>query len=167
MLPRIPAFAVWLQWHGKNCLSRKSCPACCLWGSRFQLGSQKVQAALVSRLDLVNRRFGDGEQHDAEEFLASLLDALREAEVRERRFAPWSADARTEVTHVDRLCAYVQETRTRCLRCAAPETRSCYERDFVLSLPAPPAPADGSRPRDVDDHRALLPLRGRGGPPRP
>ena len=59
--------------------------------------------------------FADENQHDAEEFLASLLDGLRGDELRGNRSAAWNGGGGQDdlrVTHVDRICGFVQETRS-------------------------------------------------------
>ena len=115
VLLRLPAVAMWLCHHAGACDVPSACLACAVWRSRRALWRQAAAVPeLVSRLCEFEElaAFGDERQHDAEEFCASLLDALCGREVRAGRFAEWPLGARRRrVTHVERLFGFVLEQR--------------------------------------------------------
>ena len=100
----------------------------------------------MTKVWLVNRRFADRCQHDAQDFLDALLHALRDRAVSAGRSAPWLPCH--AVTHVDRLFGYVLESRRRCAACG--NTRCTYERHFSLHLP-PPLADEGKRVHTVTE----------------
>lgn len=144
VLLRLPAVALWLgQCHTGVCDAAPECVACLLWRSREALGRRPAAVpmlvAALDRLPLLCR-FGDGAQHDLEEFCCSLLAALRGVELAAGRFAEWhgfaSGDGRA--AHVDRLFGFVLEQRRRCLACGgAAEVSTAYGGGLTLYLPVP------------------------------
>ena len=140
VLLRLPAVAIWLSEHSAACeLPQSNCLSCTLWASRVQLGRSRQIPALVQDLCRFLPAFADGRQHGAEDFLATLLDALRAQEVDAKRCAPWTrppADLDI-VTHVDRIFGFVEETRLRCTECQNSGHTSRYSSATVLQLPLP------------------------------
>ena len=144
VLLRLPAVALWRgQCHTGVCDAAPECVACLLWRSREALGRRPAAVpmlvAALDRLPLLCR-FGDGAQHDLEEFCCSLLAALRGGELAAGRFAEWhgfaSGDGRA--AHVDRLFGFVLEQRRRCLACGgAAEVSTAYGGGLMLHLPVP------------------------------
>ena len=143
VLLRVPAVALWLHAHAKHCESRSGdssearCVACALWATRLQLGSKAVPT-LVRHRGAVDRCFDERGQHDAAEFLKSLLARMRTTEWQAGRAAEWPGVATEEAwaTHVDRLFGFVSESRLQCKACKS--GRAFYASARVLVLPVPP-----------------------------
>ena len=115
------------------------CSVCALWATRLQLGSA-VLPELVRHRAAVDMRFHGHEQQDAAEFLRLLLAHMRTVELQAGRSTQWHgvcSKDEAQVTHVDRLFGFVEETRLQCKRCKAGEAR--YRSAHVLVLPVPPA----------------------------
>ncbi len=144
-LLRVPAVAVWLQWHARQCgaggddeARAKNCAACCLWRSRRSLGASMTAPAadLIRYRELVDARFADGRHHDVVEFVAGLLQRMRAGEAAAGRSAPWPrgvVSATSACTHVDRLFAHLREARARCVVCG--RVRVEFTESSVLELP--------------------------------
>ncbi len=145
-LLRLPAVALWLSHHRGDCGGRDGCLLCELSRSKTAfacVGAAQVPA-LVNSLSGVAplASFADGRQHDAEEFLAELLSAVSDGEVRAGRCVDWCGlDAvACRATHVERLFGFVLERRLRCGPCGDGAVPRCrYSPQFVLHLPTPPA----------------------------
>ena len=151
LLLHMPAVMVWLEEHERLCeLRSHRCLVCALSESRKQFGVCAVPPVLTMERSKVSRDFSGHQQHDAVEFLACLLDQLRQMEVQSMRFSPWPgvaiADGVQVATQVDRLAGYVEEKRLRCEYCGL--LRTTFQREFVLSLPLP---EDGSKEHSVTD----------------
>ena len=135
-LLRLSNVLAWLAWHADQCEGGETCVTCLLFRSRLQLG-QSVPAELVRCRALVGEAFADGLQHEASEFLVSLLEAMRRREALAGRFVLWP-DLQTSqdsvvATHVDKLFAFVEEVRSKCTVCGESHVR--YERQTQLRLP--------------------------------
>ena len=124
VLLRLPAFSLWLSEHfcedgGGGCV------LCALRETRRQIGTSADPAPIVvQRMQSIAFPdlgfFGDGAQHDAEEFLQRLLGVAhaREAQVEGRSgvlAGLYGGDGR--VTHVERLFGFLEGSYKKCGVC--------------------------------------------------
>ena len=143
VLLRLPTVSLRRSHHAGVCDRASDCLACRLWRSRGVLGQRPTAVPpLVATFGEFAGlgRFGDGLQHDLEEFCCCLLYALRDREVTAGRFADWAGaglgDAKA--SHVERLFSFVLEQRSRCDACGgSAATAVRYSFDRVLRLPVP------------------------------
>jgi len=140
MLLRIPALFVWLAKHAGQCEHGGSCQhdclACALWATRTSLGLRRVPEFLYA----VQRHFGtvfkSGSEHDVAALLKRVLESMRALEIGAGRCGAWlEGDGGTVATHVDRLCSFYLEVRSRCAVCRKVDVR--FEHQHVLALPNP------------------------------
>ena len=139
VLLRLPAVALWLCHHAAVCDFGVGCVACALWRSREALLASRPRVPeLVLRLAEFPAlsRFASGEQHDADDFMTSLLAALHMQEVDAGRFAVWSGldGGEGRASHVDRPFGFLQEQRLACDVCAAPGTCGSVTARCAASL---------------------------------
>ncbi len=161
-LLRLPPVALWLSHHRDDCDGDAGCLLCSLSLCKPALacGRAALVPAVVSRLaDFAPlASFADGRQHDAAEFLAALLSAVGDGEIRAGRWSGWSGlDAVADrATHVERLFGFVLEQRLRCDACGDGGDACALQPRLRLAL------ADAARRRGgarLDRHGAVLPER--------
>ena len=123
VLLRVPAMSAWFEKHKELCTLGETCLLCVLAATRKQLQFPRPRGQLpqlaLSR-GLVGAGFASDRQQDANEFMIFLLEKLRSDELQARRMGVWG-NLRIDVpvaTHVERLFAFVRETRRRCQICS-------------------------------------------------
>ena len=143
LLIRTPCVLPWLiRHHEDNCPNEQACcVVCALFLTYTQIyagwasGSAPVPI-LAARRAQVHAQFDGAAHHDAAEFLLMFLDRAREREIESMRISAWLGlicpDAQV-ATHVDRLFAFVLETRAQCTICKG-AVRTFFERCCLLQL---------------------------------
>jgi hypothetical protein len=145
LLLRIPSFFVWLAKHAVHCerwgSSRHECLACAMWATRASLGLPRVPEFLHGVQRQLGSMFQSGREHDVVAFLKSVLENMRAGEIGAGRCGAWlEGGGGTLATHVDRLCSFYLEVRSKCAGCRKVDV--CFEHHQVLTLPSPGAGVD-------------------------